>query len=369
MKLAIIGFRDALLAKFGLAFAFSMLVSLSVVSPVYAAGGFSFSQSSGNYKVGDTISVSVRVDTGSSPTNAVSANFTYPTNLLEYLSADATGSDFSISAVEKVNNGTVSFDRGSYTPLTGDKLVQKANFKVLATGTATLNFTSDSIAVSSQDNSTNVATGRGSASYTLEAADQTVSPPSTPKPETVVTPKQLVTRITPVTPQGTAAPISLTDNDVIQVETPFDVQPYTIQPDGVSKIEYYLNNKLVKTVNIAPYKYRVDTSKLLNGKYKLTTKTYYSNGQTSSVSQTLIVHNAYGVQQLKLWLRKYIGLIVLLFVLVVGAVAVWVIRRGHHDQGGPTPPTYTMSEPASHDDRYSSSPETVTVPTKENIRY
>lgn len=351
-------------------------------TPAMAAGGFTFATDKTTYRVGDTVTVSVRVNTGSEPTNAVAANFTYPANLLQYLSSDATGSAFPVAAAEKGGNGSVSYQRGAYTPVTGDKLVQKATFRVLAAGTANLKYDSSSMAISSEDNETNVATGLGSATLTL-AAPVTTGPTPAPTPSPApapapapkpapapVAPRRPVTTVTPVTPQGNAQPIPLAENETIEVATPVDIQPATIKPDGISKIEYSLNDKLIKTVNVAPYKYRVDTTKMLNGKYKLTTKTYYSNGQTETVNQTLIVKNAFSLTQLKLRLQSLIGLIVLGFVLILGAIAVWVLRRnrasgGPNNQGGGYIGGSGNTPVAAQPDY----PDTVIVPSDDKIRF
>lgn len=345
-----------------------------------AAGGFTFSPDSGSYKVGDIITVSVRVNTGSEPTNAVAAEFTYPANVLQYVSSDATGSAFPVAAAERGGNGSVSYQRGAYSPVTGDKLVQKAKFKVLTTGTATLKYQDSSIAVSSEDNKTNVATGLGSASFSLTAAAVSGPAPSpapapAPAPQPApapAAPRRPVTTITPVTPRGTAQAIPLANNETIEVETPVDIQPATIKPDGISKIEYSLNDKLVKTVNIAPYKHRIDTTNMLNGSYKLTTKTYYSNGQTETVNQTLVVKNAFGLNQLKLRIQSMLGIIILLIVLLLAAVAVYILRRnrsgtsGYSDGGGYTGGSGGGSVSSV---QQPSAPDTVIVPSDDKIRF
>ena len=351
----------------------TMLATAIIQSTTAQSGGsFSFSPIGGSYNVGDTLTVAVRVNTGSAQTNAIRADFTYSADLLQYVSGDATGSGFPVRAVDEGSNGTVRYHRGSTAPVSGDQLIERATFKVIKAGTAVLTFKNNTVAVSSQDNEANVAPGRNNVSYTLSAAPTPPAPtppaptppaptppapkPAAPAPATSTQTRTPVTRITPIATTGTTTttttPIPLADNDTVELSTPIDVQPATIQPDGISKVEYYLDGKLVKTVAVSPYKYRLDTTKLLNGKYKLTTKTYYTNGQTDTVNQTVLVSNPFGWTQFRLSIQKYILVILLLILLIIGAVVVWIIRRnvtGGGNDGGytgvdpeyvsPVPPT------------------------------
>lgn len=308
----------------------TLLLLILHSSVAHAEGGFTFSPIGGSYNVGDAITVSIRENSGSEQTNAVRAEFTYPADLLQYVTADASGSNFTVVAREVGRDGSVSFHRGSTTPVSGDQLVARAIFKVVKSGTAVLNFKDSTIAVSSKDNATNVAKAKANVSYTLTApAAPAPAPTASPAaPVTSTTQPRSVTRVTPITGSNTpATPIELIDNDIIELETPIDVQPATLQPDGISKVEYYLDGKLVKTVAVAPFKYRLDTTKLLNGKYRLTTKTYYTNGQTETVGQTIVVKNPFGWTQFRLLVQKYILVILLLIFILIGVVVVWIIRR------------------------------------------
>lgn len=320
--------------RFALLSLFVLAGAVLPAAPVRAAGGFSMNPSGGDYQVGSTLSVTIRVDTGSEETNAVTAEFTYPANLLEYIGTDATGSNFNVAAAEKGGNGLVQFSRGANDPVKGNLLVQKANFRVIGSGNASLQFTNDTIAVSIKDHSTNVATAKGSASFGLTAAPSNpgpiVAPPQPPKPapKTPPTSQRIVTKITPVAPNNTApaAPIELTNNELIELTAPIDVQPATIQSDGISKVEYYLNGKLVKTVTVPPYKYRVNTANLLNGNHKLMIKTYYTNGQTETVNQILAVKNPFGATQVRLLAMKYLWIILAVIVLLIVLVVVLLAR-------------------------------------------
>ncbi|HSH18247.1 MAG TPA: Ig-like domain-containing protein [Candidatus Saccharimonadales bacterium] len=315
-----------------------------------AAGGFTFSPNGGNLTVGSNLTVAIRVNTGSEQTHAVTAEFSYPENLLEYVGTDSGGSNFNVAAAEKGGNGLVHYTRGSSDPVNGDLLVQKANFRVIGAGTATLRFTDDTMAVSAKDGKTNVATNKPTASFTLSAAPTNaatpppVSNPPQPAAKTTQQPRY-VTRITPITSNNTPAePIELMNNEVVELTAPIDVQPATIQSDGISKVEYYLDGRLVKTVTVSPYRYRVDTTKLLNGNHRLTTKTYYTNGQTESVNQILNVKNPFGITQVRLLAVKYFWVLFLTILLIVGIVIALIVR-GRSQSGGTSGGGYNGVDP------------------------
>jgi hypothetical protein len=314
-----------------------------------AATGFAFESSSSSYKVGETLSVNVIVDSGSQCANVVQADFSYPADLLEYKSVSASGSKYESTAPGATNgNGNISIiqyttrkECGSGASATsgvsGQQLVATVSFTVIKAGTASLTFKSSSQAISASDNQTNVAPGYTNSNYTLTAAstnpNPTPTPGPSPTPQPPATPNPVP--VTSITPRGSSVSVPVNNNEVVEVTTPIDVQPLPIQPDGVNRIEYYLDDKLVATVKTPPYKYSLDTTALLNGTYRLTTKTYYNNGQTKQVSQTIVVKNAFGWTQLKLRLQKLAWLIILVTVLLIAAVTAWVLHnRGSGGGGG-----------------------------------
>jgi hypothetical protein len=123
------------------------------------------------YTGGTSFVVEVRENSGTTPVNAVQANFSYPEDKLSLVKIDTSASPFTISAQTNSGNGMVSVARGTTGSLAGDKLVAKAIFKVNSTpGTANLAFTSGTALVSSLDNK-NLITSEaftGAASYTIQ---------------------------------------------------------------------------------------------------------------------------------------------------------------------------------------------------------
>lgn len=322
------------------------------LSTLASPAGFYFSSGATSYKVGDTFSVSVSENSGTQCANVVEADFTYPADLLRFNSSSNSGSKFDSTLPANSGNGSVSLQQyttskqcGSGSTATsgvsGDQFIGSVSFTVLASGTATLRFQSSSTAISSADNKTNVSPTYTNMSFSLAAAP-VPTPAPTPAPTPVPNPQpaprpapQPAPRpapspqvpVTDYTPANTDTSIPANENDVVQLDTPVDVNPLPIQPDGISKIEYYLGGKLMATVKTPPYKYHLDTTKLLNGSYVLTTKTYYMNGQSKSVSQTIVVHNRFGLTQLMLRLKSLAWLIVLIVLAAGAGVAAWIIHR------------------------------------------
>jgi len=343
-----------------------------------AVASFSFTSSASSYQVGTTFNVNVYEDSGSQCANVVQADFTYPADLLRFNSASATGSKF--ESVLPANSGNGSISLQQYTTrkecgtgatatsgVSGEQLIGTVSFTVIAAGSATLSFQPSSTAVSSADNKTNVAPNRVNKTYSLTAAPTTTSPQPSPTPTPTSTAprpaaKPVSLAVTTITPSQTDQSVSLANNDIVEVTTPVDVQPTPIQSDGISKIEYYLNGKLQTTVKKSPYTYKLDTTKLLNGTYTMTTKTFYANGQFKSVSQTVIVKNKFGITQLKLRLQKLAWLIVLLIVLAGAALAAWLIHRNNDSDDGPSDDsTYEADTSYAPDDA------PLVTPTNQNI--
>ena len=314
-----------------------------------ASAGFSFTAAALNYTVGDTITVAVLENSGTQCTSGTRAEFTYPADLLRYESSCISGSKFEGPIDPVVGNGSVKLQQytirkecGSSAPtahgVVGEQLISNVTFTVLAAGSATLTFKDTSTAVSSTDNKTNVSPGGTSKTFALAAAP--TPPPNTnpapgpapapapspaPAPGPASRPKPVAS--TSVTPVDTATPVALNNNDAIQLETPADISPLPVLPDGVSKVEYILDGKLAVTETKSPFVFRLDTTKLLNGNHTLVTKTFYSNGQIKLVSQTVIAKNKFGLTQLKLRLQKLAWLVILVALLAGAAIAAWLIHR------------------------------------------
>jgi hypothetical protein len=125
----------------------------------------------GQAAVGSKIAVQLKENSGTTGVNAVSAQLTYPSNILHFVSLDATGSNFDIDANSSASNTTITVNRGHAGSLTGDQFIATVYFTVTGSGTAAMGFGSGSAVVSSTTNM-DIGEGKSGASYSLQSSDQ-----------------------------------------------------------------------------------------------------------------------------------------------------------------------------------------------------
>lgn len=333
-------------------------VGLDFAAHAATANTIYFAPSGGTYTIGQVITVGVREDSGSTGVYSAQASFSYNQTLLQYSgSIDASSSGFSIAGQSVVSGGHVLIVRGSTSAVTGDQLIANVSFTVLAAGTASL--TPDPVCSGSTTTNCNLAydvninnaiTSVTPGSFTLQApvtqtcpsgdtgtypncvAPVTTPPPSTPPstttPSSSASSAAATTKSTStsITPSGSSSSITAPNNTQVQVSTPATIEPATIPIDGVQKIQYYLNNKLVYTANSVPYSYSLNTKKLLNGTYTLTSVTYYISGRKTTTTQKLVIKNPFSFIQFGLLLRHYIFEILIPLILIMLAIGLLYYR-------------------------------------------
>jgi hypothetical protein len=126
--------------------------------------------STGSYSVGSTISVAIYENSYTTAVNAAQANLTYPTNLLQFQSANNTGGGFPTVVQNSGGNGTVNLGVGILgSSVSGNQLVGTVTFTVIAAGTATIGVATSS-AVTDATTSNNILQVRTGSTYTLSAA-------------------------------------------------------------------------------------------------------------------------------------------------------------------------------------------------------
>ena len=142
-----------------------------------------FSPSSGNFSVGDILTMSILVDTQGQSINNSNAVINFPAGLLEVVSVGKSGSIFSLWVEEPAfsnSAGIVSFDGGLPTPGfngTAGKLLSVV-FRVRNAGTASLIFSSG--AVRANDGyGTDILQTRAQAQFSLISEERPIVPPST----------------------------------------------------------------------------------------------------------------------------------------------------------------------------------------------
>lgn len=140
------------------------------------------SPSTGTYAKGQNISATIRVNPAGKNVNAVESTLTFDTSKLNVVSVSKTGSVFSLWTTEPTfsnTQGTIQFGGGSPTPFSAQSTLVIVTFKVLAEGTATVDFKTASI-LAADGLGTDVYTAGQKATYTLTAGAPTPTP-STPE--------------------------------------------------------------------------------------------------------------------------------------------------------------------------------------------
>lgn len=125
------------------------------------------SPATGTHATGATFTVQIRENSGGAPVNSVQANLTYPQALLQFVSADTTGSPFTTTVQNTGGSGTINLGVGILAgSVTNDQLVGTITFKVLAAGNASVNFTTGS-GVASYISNTDICQVETGATFTL----------------------------------------------------------------------------------------------------------------------------------------------------------------------------------------------------------
>ena len=110
--------------------------------------------------------VQVRVNAKGQLVNAIQANITYPSTLLDVISVKSE-SEFEIGAQKTIEEGKIILAYGTTTPKSGDHLVATITFKAKSPGTAEVSFIDGSFVASSVTN-TNILGNKISAIFTIQ---------------------------------------------------------------------------------------------------------------------------------------------------------------------------------------------------------
>lgn len=159
--------------------------------PAYAqaSAGFKVSPSSDSYKVGDTVTASILVDTGGDAINAGEGTVTFSSDRLEYQSVSTSGSIFTFWTSGPTGGSTsVSFGGGLSNPgYNGSSgKVITVTWKAKATGDATVGITGSKI-LANDGAGTNIYGSSSGATYSIGDSSSTTTTKSTPAPGVTVT--------------------------------------------------------------------------------------------------------------------------------------------------------------------------------------
>jgi hypothetical protein len=163
----------------------SLIATFLVAMPAVAfAAALSFTPASDSFGVGKTFTVMVVVDS-TDPFNSGNATIAFDKEFLSVEKVSKESSAFSLWAVEPSSSnsaGTVSFEGGNTTPLSGKKNLLAITFKALKEGKANVSFTTAAI-LAADGKGTDVAKEKTPAVFTVTAAS---TPTPSPQPHSSV---------------------------------------------------------------------------------------------------------------------------------------------------------------------------------------
>jgi hypothetical protein len=172
--------RKSILSSLILILCFSFFI---LAPTAQAASTLYFSPAAGSYTVGDTFAVAVFVSSAEQAMNAASGIVSFSNQQLEVISLSKAGSIFTLWVQEpsfSQSAGTVNFEGVVLNPgFTGAAgRILTINFRARAPGRAAFGFSSGSI-LANDGAGTNILSGLGSASFSINAARPTPEPPPT----------------------------------------------------------------------------------------------------------------------------------------------------------------------------------------------
>ena len=143
----------------------------------------------GNYSVGQTFTVAVRVSPAGESINAVESSLKFNPSVLSVVSVSKEGSVFSLWTTEPTFSntaGTVTFGGGSPSPFTAQSNLLNVTFRSVAVGSGALTVGKSSV-LAADGKGTDVFKNGTGATFTVVAANTPTTPePDKPKPTTPV---------------------------------------------------------------------------------------------------------------------------------------------------------------------------------------
>lgn len=227
-------------------------------------------------KIGDTVSVDVKLDSPDVAVNAAQATIQFPKDILSVTSLDYSGSVFSFWLQKPAfsnENGEVSFIGGSTDGFIGQSLeIMQINFKVIGTGPAQINFT-DAAVTASNGSGSNILSAMNGISIASAAAAGTNHATA---PPTQITRPASPSPVLPSTPSITI-PLYPNNGGWYNISTNFIAQWKL--PNDVIAVATSLNKDPVSNLTSSDGLFDNETfSPLANGIYYLHVRFKNNNG-------------------------------------------------------------------------------------------
>lgn len=245
-------------AVFGTVGIFTLMRSLAASPSLYLTPATS------SVNVGDTVSVALRIDPGTT-VDAVQATISYDPAVLSYVSTDATNSAFPVAIQLSSQLGSLQIARGAFAPtvVNTDSLVANITFKSLAAANpATLQL------------SGNATYGGNYINPAPTNATITISAPTPPPPSDT---------------QAPAVTISSPKAGSSAVKSKFTIMAHATDNVTVSKIELYIDGAITQTTTASSinYTWSVKPRSIPKGAHTITVKATDTSGNVGSASVTV----------------------------------------------------------------------------------
>lgn len=166
-------------------------VAVLLVPTIVAAATISLTPGSGQYQSGQTFTAQFRVNPTGDDVNAVEANLSFDTDVIEVVNLSKDNSVFSLWTTEpEFSNsaGTITFGGGSPSPFSAPSTVLTATFRAVGEGTGTVSFDDVSILIA-DGQGTDAFSGATDGTYTVAAGTPTPEPAPQPEPEPTPAPQ------------------------------------------------------------------------------------------------------------------------------------------------------------------------------------
>jgi hypothetical protein len=247
---------------------FMLIQSFAAETPPNAPTVY-LSPQSQTFAANTTFTVDLREDSGTTPVNAVQANFTYPATLIDFVSIDTSIGPFTTVAESTGASGQVKIGVGTAAgspAVTGNQLIAKVTFKTKTTGgSIAMAFSSGTELINSTTFAnliTSLSLTRGS-NYSIDTTAPTVSVSSPANGATVT--------------RGTTTTISINASD----------------NTAVSTVDLYIDDVLKSAFSTSPYSYNWNTSGVSLGSHTIyaVAKDAYGNSKTSATITVSLVDN------------------------------------------------------------------------------
>lgn len=287
MKKHLQAIKDSRRSKIILAIAFAIIgvTALLFAKAASPTASLSLSPASGSHDINTTFTVSVYEDSGTAQVNAYDIGLVFDNTKLQYVSSDITGSPFKLApASPSLSGGTLAITGYLYPGdvpgdnVTGQKLIAKINFKVLAgSGSTNITFLKETPGPAAKS---------AVYLYGADPATNIWNQVTTGGTYTLTTPDTAGPTITNGTPAN-AAVVSDTVN----------VTATATDPSGVANATLTINGSTTPVAMVAGsnglYSYSWNTTLVADGSYTLLVKATDTKGNVSSSAlRTVTVLNA-----------------------------------------------------------------------------